>query len=158
MFQSIHLLIVSWRSTMFGWDIAKPIFDLENSRSRSWPRSNSWKHVRPKIQSLRLLCRFVTIRPIWLTYSKLHIRPWKLEVKVMTKSLGHDHDKSHWSHMRPIVQSMSLFFFSWQSDHLGWSYSKVNISPWKFKVKVRAKITPNDRNWRYLEFNRYVCS
>ena len=26
--------------TTFGWDIAKSIFELENSRSRSWPRSN----------------------------------------------------------------------------------------------------------------------
>ena len=26
--------------TIFGWDIANSIFDLENSRSRSWPRSS----------------------------------------------------------------------------------------------------------------------
>ena len=26
--------------TIFGWDIANSVFDLENSRSRSWPRSN----------------------------------------------------------------------------------------------------------------------
>ena len=26
--------------TTFGWDIANSIFDLENSRSRSWPKSN----------------------------------------------------------------------------------------------------------------------
>ena len=26
--------------TIFGWNIANSIFDLENSRSRSWPRSN----------------------------------------------------------------------------------------------------------------------
>ena len=26
--------------TIFGWDIANSIVDLENSRSRSWPRSN----------------------------------------------------------------------------------------------------------------------
>ena len=26
--------------TIFDWDIANSIFDLENSRSRSWPRSN----------------------------------------------------------------------------------------------------------------------
>ena len=32
----------SFRSnrTTFGWDIGNFIFDLENSRSRSWPRSN----------------------------------------------------------------------------------------------------------------------
>ena len=26
--------------TIFGWDIVNSIFDLENSRSKSWPRSN----------------------------------------------------------------------------------------------------------------------
>ena len=26
--------------TIFGWDIANSIFDLENARSKSWPRSN----------------------------------------------------------------------------------------------------------------------
>ena len=26
--------------TIFSWDIANSIFDLENARSRSWPRSN----------------------------------------------------------------------------------------------------------------------
>ena len=38
--QSICLLFVLWQSDHFGWDIANSIFDLENSRSRSWPRSN----------------------------------------------------------------------------------------------------------------------
>ena len=38
--QSICLLFVPWQSTIFGWDIANSIFDLENSRSRSWTRSN----------------------------------------------------------------------------------------------------------------------
>ena len=30
----------SGNRTTFGWDIANSIFDLENSRSRSWPRSH----------------------------------------------------------------------------------------------------------------------
>ena len=30
----------SGNQTIFGWDIANSIFDLEKSRSRSWPRSN----------------------------------------------------------------------------------------------------------------------
>ena len=33
--------------TIFGWDIANSIFDLENSRSRSWPRSNSMVTFKP---------------------------------------------------------------------------------------------------------------
>ena len=33
--------------TTFGWDIANSIFDLENSRSRSWPRSNPMVTFEP---------------------------------------------------------------------------------------------------------------
>ena len=33
--------------TIFGWDIANSIFDLENSRSRSWPSSNPMVTFEP---------------------------------------------------------------------------------------------------------------
>ena len=33
--------------TIFGWDIANSVFDLENSRSRSWPRSNPMVTFEP---------------------------------------------------------------------------------------------------------------
>ena len=33
--------------TIFGWDIANSLFDLENSRSRSWPRSNPMVTFEP---------------------------------------------------------------------------------------------------------------
>ena len=33
--------------TIFGWDITNSIFDLENSRSRSWPRSNPMVTFEP---------------------------------------------------------------------------------------------------------------
>ena len=33
--------------TIFGWDIANSIFDLEKSRSRSWPRSNPMVTFEP---------------------------------------------------------------------------------------------------------------
>ena len=37
--QWICLLFASWQLDHF-WDIGNSVFDLENSRSRSWPRSN----------------------------------------------------------------------------------------------------------------------
>ena len=40
---------------IFGWDITNSIFDLENWRSRSWPRSTQWSHLRPRVQSMCLL-------------------------------------------------------------------------------------------------------
>ena len=88
--------------TIFGWDIANSIFDLENSRSRSWPRSNPLVTFEP--QSL-MIC---------------------------------------------------LLFVSWQSDHFWLRYSKFYIWPWKFKVKVMAKVEPACHIWA-PEFNRYVC-
>ena len=88
--------------TKFGWDIANSIFDLENSRSRSWTRS-------------------------------------KLMVTFGAK-----------------VQSICLLFVSWQSDHFWLRYSQFHIWPWKFKVKVMAKVKHDGRIWG-LEFNRYVC-
>ena len=44
--QSICLLFVSWQSD-FGWDKANSIFDLENSRSMSWPKSNPMVTFEP---------------------------------------------------------------------------------------------------------------
>ena len=49
-----------------------------------------------------------------------------------------------------------LLFVSWQSDRFFWlRYSKFYIWPWKFKVKVMAKVKLDGHIWA-LEFNRYV--
>ena len=67
--------------TIFGWDIANSIFDLENSRSRSWPRSNPMVTFEAYVFAFR----FVAIGPFWLRYSQFDIWPWKFKVKVTTK-------------------------------------------------------------------------
>ena len=64
--------------------------------------------------------------------------------------------QTHWSHLGPGVQSICLLFVTWQSDHFWLRYSKFHIWPWKFKVKVMAKVKPDGHIWA-LEFNRYVC-
>ena len=64
--------------------------------------------------------------------------------------------ETQWSHLKPRVQSMYLLFVSWQLDHFWLRYSQFNIWPWKFKVKVMAKVKPNGHIWS-LEFSRYVC-
>ena len=69
---------------------------------------------------------------------------------------GHGQGQTWWSHVRPRVLSICLHFVSWQSDHFWLRYSKFHIWPWKFKVKVMAKVKPNDYIWGF-EFNRYVC-
>ena len=60
------------------------------------------------------------------------------------------------SHWRLGVQSIYLLFVSWQSDHFWQRYSKFYVWPWKFKVKVMAKVKPDGHIWG-LEFNQYVC-
>ena len=79
--QSIFWLFVSRQSDHFCWDIANSIFDLENSRSRSWPRS----HLRPSVQSICLLFVSWQSDHFWLRYSKFHIWPWKLRSRSQRK-------------------------------------------------------------------------
>ena len=111
----------------------------------------------------------MSIGPPILRYSYFKIWPWKSMVKVMCvvkgqghiwpskfKGQGYVQGQTHWSPLRPGVQSICLFFVSWQSDHFWLRYSKFYIWPWKFKVKVMAKVKSDDLIWA-LEFNRYVC-
>ena len=104
-----------------------------------------------------------------LRYSYFKIWPWKSMVKVMCVVKGQGHvwpskfigqgygqGQTHWSHLRPGGQSICLLFALWQSDHFWLRYSQFHIWPWKFKVKVMAKVKPDGHIWA-LEFNRYVC-
>ena len=75
--------------TNFGWDIANSIFGIENSRSRSWPRSNPMVTFEPYSSIDMFAFRFVAIGPFWLRYNKFYIWPWRLKVKVMAK-VKHD--------------------------------------------------------------------
>ena len=69
--------------TIFGWDIANSMFDLENSRS--WPGSNPMVTFETLSSIDMFVFCFVAIEHFWLRYSKFHIWPWKFKVKVMTK-------------------------------------------------------------------------
>ena len=71
--------------TTFGRDIANSIFDLENSRSRSWPRSNRRVTFEASSSINMFAFLFVAIGPFWLRYSEFHSWPWKFKVKVTTK-------------------------------------------------------------------------
>ena len=113
------------------------------------------------------LCAMSIGPPILRYYFK--IWPWKSMVKVECVVKGQGHvwpskfkgqchglGETHWSHLRPGVQLVCLLFVSWQSDHFWLRYRKFYIWPWKFKVKVMAKVKPDGHIWG-LEFNRYVC-
>ena len=98
----------------------------------------------------------MSIGPPILRYSYFKIWPWKSMVKVMCVVKGQGHiwpsnfkgqDQTHWSHLRPGVQLICLLFVSWQSDHVWLRYRKFYIWPWKFKVKVMAKVKPDGHIW-----------
>ena len=72
------------------------------------------------------------------------------------KGQGYGQGQTHWSPLRPGVQSICLLFVSWQSDHFWLRYSKFHISPWKILVKVMVKVKPDCHIWA-LELKRYVC-
>ena len=63
------------------------------------------------------------------------------------KGQDYGQGQTHWSHLRPVVQSICLLFVSWQSDHFWLRYRKFHISPWKSKVKVMAKVEPDGHIW-----------
>ena len=64
--------------TIFGWDIANSIFDLEKSGQGHDQGQIRWSHFSPRVQSICLLFCFVAIGPFWLRYSKFRIWPWKI--------------------------------------------------------------------------------
>ena len=121
-------LSFSGNRTMFGWDIANSLFDLENSRSRLWPRSTNLMVTFEAYSSINVCCCFMAIGPY-------------LTLKIQGQ--GNGQGQILWSHLRPRVQSTCLLFVSWQWGHFWLRYSKFHIWPWKFKVKVKTKITQN---------------
>ena len=102
----------------------------------------------------------MSIGPPILRYSYFKIWPWKSMVKVTcvvksqshvwpSKFKGHNYGQgqTHWSHLRPGIQSICLLFVSWQSDHFWLIYRKFHIWPRKLKVKVTAKVKPDGHIW-----------
>ena len=119
-------------------------------RSRLWSSSNPLVTFEAWSSIDMFAFRF---EPIWPFSAEIY------QILYLTlKIQGQDHGQSQtrWSHLSPRVQSICLLFVSWQSDHFWLRYSKFYIWPWKFKVKVMAKVKPDGHIWA-LEFNRYVC-
>ena len=163
---------------VWPWSLTDNLEKLDESKAR-WqlksPRSLSGRSIHLTLVtkwswswSWLIYCHPLCAKSIGLPilrYSYFKIWPWKSMVKVMCVVKGQGHvgplkfkgqGQTHWSHLRPGIQSICLLFVSWQSDHFWLRYSKFYIWPWKFKVKVMAKVKPDGHIWA-LEFNRYVC-
>ena len=94
--------------------------------------------------------RFVAIGPF---LAEIEPIPY-LTLKIQGQ--GHVQGQNRWSHLRSRDPSICLLFVSWQSDHFWLRYSEVHIWPWKFKVKVMAKVKTDGHIWG-LELIRCVC-
>ena len=111
--------------TTFGWDIGNSIFDLENPRSRSWPRSNLMVTFEA-LEFNRYVCfSFRGNRTIFgwdignyiFDLENSRSRSWPRSNPMFT--------------LNPRVQSICLLFVSWKSDHFWLRFSKFHIWPWK---------------------------
>ena len=94
--------------------------------------------------------RFVAIRPLLAEIWEIPYLTLKIQGQ------GHGQGQTRWTHLSPRVQSICFLFVSWQSGHFWLRYGKFHIWPWKFKVKVMAKVKSGGHIWA-LEFNWYVC-
>ena len=119
-------------------------------RSRLWSSSNPLVTFEAWSSIDMFAFRFVAIGPFLAEIKQI------LYLTLKIQGQGHGQGQTWWSHLSPRVQSICLLFVPWQSDHFWLRYSKFYIWPWKFKVKVMAKVKPDVHIWA-LEFNRYVC-
>ena len=160
-------------------DNLEKLDELTAHRQLKWPRSLSGISIHLTLVtkwswswSCMTYCHALyamSICPPILRYSYFKIWTLKSMVKVMCvvkgqghvwpskfKGQGYGQGQPHWSHFGPGVQSICLLFrFSWPSYHFWLRYRKFHIWPWKFKVKVMAKVKPDGHIWA-LEFNWYV--
>ena len=104
-----------------------------------------WSYLRPGVKSICLL---------FVLWQSDHFWYNKLVLKLQGEDRGQG--KICWSHLRPRVQSICLLFVSWQWYHFWLRNSEFHIWPWKFKVKVMAKVKPDGHIWG-VEFNWCVC-
>ena len=113
-------------------------------------RSRLWSSSNPLVTFEAWSFCFVAIGPLLAEIQEIPYLTLKIEGR------GHGQGQTRWSHLSPRVQSICLLLVSWQSDHFWLRYSKFHIWPWKFMVKVMAKVKPDGHIWA-LAFNRYVC-
>ena len=111
--------------TTFGWDKENSIFDLENSRSSSWPRSNLMVTLEALSSIDMFAFRFVAFGPFLAEIQQI------LYLTLKIQGQGHGQGQTRWSHLSPGVQLICLLFVWWQSDYFWLRYSKFHIWPWK---------------------------
>ena len=110
-------------------------------RSRLWSSSNPLLTFEAWSSIDMFVFRFVAIEPLLAEISEIPYLTLKIQGQ------GHGQGQIRWSHLRPWSSINMFALVSWQSDHFWLRYSKFYIWPWKFKVKVMAKVKSQ---WSHL--------
>ena len=166
---------VQCQSALPFWDTAISKFDHENP----WSRSCVWSKVKVPFDlqnsKVKVMVKVKPISHIWgLKLNRYACFSFRVNRTIFgskfvmcgqrsRSSLTFKIKRSRlWSRSNPLVtfeawNSIDMFAFRFvESDHFWLRYGKFYIWPWKFKVKVMAKFTPDGHIWA-LEFNWYVC-
>ena len=135
--------------TIFSWDIANSIFDLENSRSMSRWRWIWLSHLRHRVQLICLLFVALQSDHFWPRHSWFHIWPWKFKVKVITKVRCDGH-----------IWDLEFNWYVCILCHGNWTiflprYTEFHIRPGQFKVKITTKMDQNLIRWPRRHTNLY---
>ena len=106
----------------------------------TWPWSpnghgHEWPSPTPFVQCQSTLSFWDTA-----IHGQGHVCGQRSRSHLTLKFKGQGHCQTHWSHLRPGVQSTCLLLVLRPSDHFWLRYSKFHVWPWTFKVKVMAKV------------------
>ena len=116
-----------------------------NGHGREWPTATPFVQCRSALPYWDTAISKFDHENLWsrlcVVKGQGHVWPSKF------KGQGYGQGQTHWSHLRPGVQSICLPFVSWQSDHFWLRYRKFHILPWKFKIKAMAKVKPDGHIW-----------
>ena len=118
-------------------------------RSRLWSRSNPLVTFEAWSPIDIFAFRFVAIGPLLAEIQEIPYLTLKIQGQV------HGQGQTWWSHLRPW-SSIDMFAFRFVAiGPFMAEICKFYIWPWKFKVKVMAKVKSDGHIWN-LEFNRYI--
>ena len=143
-----HYLVdpYTWPWSPNGWDHIWPWKFICQGHGQG---QTQWSHLRLGVEWMFAFC-FMAIGPLLVEIQQI---PY---LTLIYQGQGHGQGQIWWSDLRPRIQSIYLLSVSWQSDHFWQRYSKFHIWPWKFKVKVMAKVKPDGHTWGH-KLNRCVC-
>ena len=144
---------VQYQSVLPFWDTAISKFDHENPWSKPCVLSKVKVTFDLENSKVKVMAKVKPIGHIWGLEAKQYV---SFSFRGNQTTFGWDIANSifSWPRSNLIVTfeayssiDIYLLVVSWQSDHFWLRYSKFHIWPWKFKVKIMAKVKPDGHIW-----------